>query len=113
MLAQTARRLTDAKPVPCANAAQRPNASTGSRTGPDAADGKRLVQPDSKTGGRPSREQRPFTFGPPLAPLGGVERPRRMVRFARLIHRPVRVLGGPAARAACGGNLNLPDCHPE
>jgi hypothetical protein len=28
-----------------------------------------------------------------------------MVRFARLIHRPVRVLGGPAARAASGGNL--------
>jgi uncharacterized membrane protein YkvA (DUF1232 family) len=29
------------------------------------------------------------------------------MRFARLIHRPVRVLGGPAARAACGGNLSL------
>jgi hypothetical protein len=28
-----------------------------------------------------------------------------MVRFARLIHRRVRDLGGPAARAACGGNL--------
>jgi hypothetical protein len=27
------------------------------------------------------------------------------MRFARLIHRPVRVLGGPSARAACGGNL--------
>jgi uncharacterized membrane protein len=27
------------------------------------------------------------------------------VRFARLIHRRVRDLGGPAARAACGGNL--------
>jgi hypothetical protein len=26
-------------------------------------------------------------------------------RFARLIHRPGRVLGGPAVRAACGGNL--------
>jgi hypothetical protein len=39
------------------------------------------------------------------APLGGVERPRRVVRFARLIHWPVRVLGGPAVRAACGGNL--------
>jgi hypothetical protein len=35
----------------------------------------------------------------------GVERPRRKVRFARLIHRPVRVLGGPSARAAFGGNL--------
>jgi hypothetical protein len=31
-----------------------------------------------------------------------------MVRFARLIHRPVRVLGGPAVRAACGGNPSLP-----
>jgi hypothetical protein len=38
-------------------------------------------------------------------PLGGVERPRRVVRFARLIHRRVRVLGGPAVRAAYGGNL--------
>jgi hypothetical protein len=28
-----------------------------------------------------------------------------VVRFARLIHRPVRVLGGPAVRAACGGNV--------
>jgi hypothetical protein len=26
------------------------------------------------------------------------------MRFARLIHRRVRVLGGPTARAACGGN---------
>jgi hypothetical protein len=40
-----------------------------------------------------------------MAPLGGVERPGRVVRFARLIHRPVRVLGGPAVRAASGGNL--------
>jgi hypothetical protein len=23
------------------------------------------------------------------------------------MHRPVRVLGGPAVRAACGGNLSL------
>ena len=30
-----------------------------------------------------------------------------MVRFARLIQRPVRVLGVPSARAAPGGNLNL------
>jgi hypothetical protein len=30
-----------------------------------------------------------------------------VVRFARLIHRPGRVLGGPAARTACGGNLSL------
>jgi hypothetical protein len=36
-----------------------------------------------------------------------VERPGRKVRFARLIHRPVRVLGVPSARAAFGGNLSL------
>jgi hypothetical protein len=30
------------------------------------------------------------------------------MRFARLIYRPVRVLGGPAARAAYGGNQSLP-----
>jgi hypothetical protein len=28
------------------------------------------------------------------------------VRFARLIHRRGRVLGGPAARAACGRQLD-------
>jgi hypothetical protein len=28
-----------------------------------------------------------------------------MVRFARLIHQPVRVLGGPSFRVAFGGNL--------
>jgi hypothetical protein len=38
-------------------------------------------------------------------PYGGVERPGRKVRFARSIHRPVRVLGVPSARAACGGSL--------
>jgi len=27
------------------------------------------------------------------------------MRFARLIHRRGRVLGGPKVRAACGGNL--------
>jgi hypothetical protein len=43
-----------------------------------------------------------------LAPLGGVVRPRRVVRFARLIQRRVRVLGGPAARVAFGDNLGLP-----
>ena len=37
--------------------------------------------------------------------LGGVVRPGRKVRFAQLIHRPARVLGGPAVRAALGGNL--------
>jgi hypothetical protein len=41
-------------------------------------------------------------------PLGGVERPRQAVRFARLIHTTRRHLGGPAVRAACGGNLSLP-----
>jgi hypothetical protein len=37
-----------------------------------------------------------------------VERSRRVVRFARLIHttRP-RLLAGPAVRAAFGGNLSL------
>ncbi len=36
--------------------------------------------------------------GSPLVmPLGGVERPRRLVRFARLIHRRGRVLGGPSS----------------
>jgi hypothetical protein len=37
-----------------------------------------------------------------------VVRLRRVVRFARLIHRRVRDLGGPAVRAASGGNLNPP-----
>jgi hypothetical protein len=31
-----------------------------------------------------------------------------VVRFAQLIDRPVGEPGGPAARAACGGNLSLP-----
>jgi len=31
-----------------------------------------------------------------------------VVRFARLIHRRGRDLGGPSARAAFGGNLSLP-----
>jgi hypothetical protein len=35
-------------------------------------------------------------------------RPGRKVRFARLIHRPVRVLGGPSVRVAFGANLSLP-----
>jgi hypothetical protein len=34
-----------------------------------------------------------------------MERPRRKERFAQLIQRRGRVLGGPAVRAACGGNL--------
>ena len=47
--------------------------------------------------------------GSPLVrpPSGGVERPGRAVRFARLMHQRVRVLGGPATRAASGGNLTL------
>jgi hypothetical protein len=40
-------------------------------------------------------------------PPRGVERPRRKVGFARLLHRRVRALGGPSARAAFGGNLSL------
>jgi hypothetical protein len=36
-----------------------------------------------------------------------VERPRRKVCFARLIHRRGRDLRGPAVRAAFGGNLSL------
>jgi hypothetical protein len=44
-------------------------------------------------------------------PLGGVVRPRRAVRFARLMHRRVRALGGPSVRAAFGGNLGLPGGH--
>ena len=41
-------------------------------------------------------------------PPGGVERPRRMVRFARLIQRRSRAFGRPSAGAAFGGNLSLP-----
>jgi hypothetical protein len=33
---------------------------------------------------------------------------RVVMRFARLTHRRGRDLGGPAVRAACGGNLSLP-----
>jgi hypothetical protein len=36
----------------------------------------------------------------------GVERPRRMMRSCEM-QRPVRVLGGPVVRAACGGRLSL------
>jgi hypothetical protein len=36
-----------------------------------------------------------------------VERPRRKVRFARLIDRRGRVLGEPSARATFGGGLSL------
>jgi hypothetical protein len=37
-----------------------------------------------------------------------MERPRRKVRFARLIHWRVRVLGGPSVRAAFGGDPSRP-----
>jgi hypothetical protein len=36
-----------------------------------------------------------------------MERPRRVVRFARLIQWPVGDLRGPSVRAACGGDLSL------
>ena len=45
-----------------------------------------------------------------ISPLGGVEWPRRMVRFAQLIHRRGPVLGGPSVRAACGGILMPAGC---
>ena len=44
-------------------------------------------------------------------PPRGVERPRRVVRFARLIDRRGRAFGGPAVRAASGGHLSLPGYH--
>ncbi len=56
---------------------------------------------------RPASCRRP-TFG---LPLGGVERPRRVVRFARLIHRRGRDLGGPAARAATAAIQACLDSH--
>jgi hypothetical protein len=40
-----------------------------------------------------------------------VERPRRVVRFARSLHGRGRVLGGPAVRAACGGH-QMPPASP-
>jgi hypothetical protein len=59
------------------------------------------------TVGRFLQAQQPWVRHGLMAPLGGVERPRRAVRFARLMHRRVRVLGGPTVRAASGGNLSL------
>jgi hypothetical protein len=44
-------------------------------------------------------------------PSGGVVRPRRVVRFARLIHRRVRALGVPSARAAFAGISYRPGYH--
>jgi non-heme chloroperoxidase len=61
---------------------------------PLAADGRRVVNG--------------WRAGPALRlALGGVERPRRVVRFARLMQGPVRLLGGKAVRATSGGNLSL------
>ena len=51
----------------------------------------------------------PFPAWPHLSwscPLGGWCGQAEWMRFARLIHRPGRVLGGPAVRAAFGGNLS-------
>jgi hypothetical protein len=47
-------------------------------------------------------------FAADWPPRGSGERPRRKVRFARLIHRHVHVLGGSAVRAAFGGSLSGP-----
>ena len=47
-----------------------------------------------------SRPQKPRTTSPPRGEWSGQA---EWMRFARLIDRPVRVLGGPAVRAACGG----------
>jgi hypothetical protein len=65
----------------------------------------------------PPRVPTPATRVPPHRPGGGFAlvmpptgewsgQAERM-RFARLIHRPGRVLGVPSARAACGGHLSL------
>jgi hypothetical protein len=43
----------------------------------------------------------------PDPPSGEVERPRRVVGFARLIQLSGRDLGEPAVCAACGGNPSL------
>jgi hypothetical protein len=52
----------------------------------------------------------PYALGVRTPGLGGqAER----TRFARLIHRPGRVLGGPAVRAACGGDSTLAASPPR
>src|SRR4029453_11506905 len=54
----------------------------------------------------PCRDSRPpAAAAPRMAPLGGVERALGKVRFTRLIHSGARDPGGPAVRAASGGNL--------
>ena len=42
------------------------------------------------------------------AALGGVVRPRRVVRFARLMHRRGRAFWLAFAGAVCGGSVSLP-----
>jgi hypothetical protein len=79
------------------------NPSSGSKTA-----GRRLSSKTSAFGWirrwQPDRlTWRRYTSG--LGPLGGVVRPRRVVCFARLIHRRGRVVGGLLVRAACGGDL--------
>jgi hypothetical protein len=90
------------------------------RHNPDRAAVRHGSEPGQVTlGGRRVRVRRPrvrtadgtgevaVRNGPSFLPLGGVDRPRRAVRFARLLQRRGRVLGGPAARAASGGSLSL------
>jgi hypothetical protein len=55
--------------------------------------------------GWPRSHSEPSHRAIPWPPSGGVERPRRVVRFARLMHRRVRILGMPSARAASCDNL--------
>jgi hypothetical protein len=63
----------------------------------------------TRRGAHPASVAKPIGAG--QCPSRGVERPRRVVRFARLIHRRGRVLGGPTVRAACGGDPSRPGCH--
>jgi predicted transposase YbfD/YdcC len=55
-----------------------------------------------------NRTLRHFVEALGLAPSGEWSGQAAWMCFARLIHRPVRVLGGPAVRAAFGGNFSLP-----
>jgi hypothetical protein len=65
----------------------------------DEAGGSRARWPVTSLGATP---------GPPRG--SGAARPKE--RFARLMHRPVRVLGGPAARAALQQSQPGLVCHP-
>jgi hypothetical protein len=64
----------------------------------------RYGQTDS-IGGTPVSDSRPTARAPPL---WGVMPPRRVVRFARLIHRRIRALGGPTVRADYDDSLSRP-----